>query len=190
MNWFKVVLFIIVHNFLILDPPQSAPVITTMSTEPLAPGSKLACSVPDGDPANTSINFQCFSPHHTGQVSTVASTGNKTVSVLTLNYTDDDDGSMLCTCSAIWEPKPAAYMNNSDTKNFEIDCKTSTINPFTAEVANMRLLGSAPKSHLCDQRRRSKVTGLSDLMTLFIDLGCLYCKQTERAFNVFTNTLN
>jgi hypothetical protein len=54
----------------------------------------------------------------------------------------------------------------------------------------MRLLGSAPKSHLCDQRRRSKVTGLSDLMTLFIHLGCLYCKQTQRAFNVFKNTLN
>jgi hypothetical protein len=44
------------------------------------------------------------------------------------------------------------------------------LNPFTAEVAIMRHLGSAPKSHLCDQRRRSKVTGLSDLMTLFIDL--------------------
>jgi hypothetical protein len=58
-------------------------------------------------------------------------------------------------------------------------------NPFTAEVAIMRLLGSAPKSHLCDQRRRSKVTGLSDLVTLFIDLGCLYCKQMQRAFNVF-----
>jgi hypothetical protein len=63
-------------------------------------------------------------------------------------------------------------------------------NPFTAEVAIMRLLGSAPKSHLCDQRRRSKVTGLSNLMTLFIDLGCFYCKQTQSAFNVFKNTLN
>jgi hypothetical protein len=54
----------------------------------------------------------------------------------------------------------------------------------------MRLLGSASKPHLCDQRRRSKVTGLSDLMTLFIDLGCLYCKLTQRAFNVFKNMLN
>jgi hypothetical protein len=27
-------------------------------------------------------------------------------------------------------------------------------------------------------------------MTLFIDLGCLYCKQTQRAFNVLKNTLN
>jgi hypothetical protein len=40
------------------------------------------------------------------------------------------------------------------------------------------------------QKRRSKVTGLSDQMTLFFDLGCLYCKQTQRAFNVFPNTLN
>jgi hypothetical protein len=63
-------------------------------------------------------------------------------------------------------------------------------NPFTAKVAIMRLLGSAPKSHLCIQRMRNKVTGLSDLMTLFIDLGCLYCKHTQRAFNVFKNTLN
>jgi hypothetical protein len=66
----------------------------------------------------------------------------------------------------------------------------NVFNPFTAEVAIMRLLGSAPKSHLCDQKRRSKVPGLSDLMTLFIDLGCLYCKQAQRAFNVFKNTLN
>jgi hypothetical protein len=27
-------------------------------------------------------------------------------------------------------------------------------------------------------------------MTVFIDLGCLHCKQTQRAFNVFKNTLN
>jgi hypothetical protein len=66
----------------------------------------------------------------------------------------------------------------------------SPFNPFTAEVAIMRLLGSAPMSLLCDQKRRSKVTGLSDLMTLFIDPGCLYCKQTQRAFNVFKNMLN
>jgi hypothetical protein len=58
------------------------------------------------------------------------------------------------------------------------------ITPFTAEVAIMRLIGSAPKSHLCDQRRRSKVIDLSDLMTLFIDLGCFICNQTQRAFNV------
>jgi hypothetical protein len=64
------------------------------------------------------------------------------------------------------------------------------VNPFTAEVAITRLLGSAPLSHLCDQKRRSKVTGLFDLMTLCIDLGYLYCKQTQRAFNVFKNTLN
>jgi hypothetical protein len=63
--------------------------------------------------------------------------------------------------------------------------KLLAFNPSTAEVAIMRLLGSAPKSHLFDQRKRSKVTGLSDLMILFIDLGYLYCKQTQRAFNVF-----
>jgi hypothetical protein len=63
----------------------------------------------------------------------------------------------------------------------------SYFNPLTAKVAIMRLLGSALMSHLCDQRRRSKVTGLSDLITLFIDLGSLYCKQTKRAFNVKKN---
>jgi hypothetical protein len=68
--------------------------------------------------------------------------------------------------------------------------RTNCFNFFTAEVAIMRLLGSAPKSHLCDQKKRSKVTGLSDLMTLDIDMGCLYCKQTQRAFNVFKTTLN
>jgi hypothetical protein len=85
-----------------------------------------------------------------------------------------------------------ASMHESDTgpcndELFSIDY--IDINPFTAEVAIMRLLGSAPKSHLCDHRS-SKVTGLSDLMTLFIDLRCLYCKHTQRASNVFKNTLN
>jgi hypothetical protein len=51
----------------------------------------------------------------------------------------------------------------------------------------MRLLGSASKSHLCDQRRRSKVTGLSDLMTLFIDLGCLYANR-RKEHSMFSKT--
>jgi hypothetical protein len=84
--------------------------------------------------------------------------------------------------SVVTDIKPKLLTNMEKT--------TRIFNPFTAEVAIMRLLSSAPKSHLCDQRRRSKVTGLSDLMTLFIVLGCLYCKQTQRAFNVFKNTLN
>jgi hypothetical protein len=82
---------------------------------------------------------------------------------------------------------------NAHTKEHSIPAYTQPhlgLNPFTAEVAIMPLLGSAPKSHLYDQRRRSIVTGLSDLMTLFIDLRCLYCKQTQRAFNVFKNKLN
>jgi hypothetical protein len=64
------------------------------------------------------------------------------------------------------------------------------INPFPADVAIKRHLGSAPKSHFCDLTGKTEVIGLSDLMTLFIDLGCLYCKQTQRAFNDFKNTLN
>jgi hypothetical protein len=82
---------------------------------------------------------------------------------------------------------------NNRNKQSRPDCNpilNFLFNPFPAEVAIMRLLGSAPKSHLCDQRRRSKVTGLSDLMTLFIDPWCFYSKQTQRAFNVFKNTLN
>jgi hypothetical protein len=64
------------------------------------------------------------------------------------------------------------------------------INPFPADVANKRYLGSAPKSHFCDLTGKTEVIRLSDLMALFIDLGCLYCKQAQRAFNVFKNTLN
>jgi hypothetical protein len=62
------------------------------------------------------------------------------------------------------------------------------LNPFPADVANKRHLGSAPKSHFCDLAGKTEVIGLSDLMTLFIDLECLYCKQTQRAFS--KNTLN
>jgi hypothetical protein len=73
---------------------------------------------------------------------------------------------------------------NGILHEFHFINKSNLINSFTAEVAIMRLLGSAPLPHLCGQKRRSKVTGLHDLMTLFIDLGCSYCKQMQRAFNV------
>jgi hypothetical protein len=63
-------------------------------------------------------------------------------------------------------------------------------NPFLADVANKRVLGSAPKSHFCDLTGKTEVIDLSDLMTFLIDLWCLDCKQTQRAFNVFKNTLN
>jgi hypothetical protein len=59
------------------------------------------------------------------------------------------------------------------------------VNPFAADVENKQHLGSAPKSHFCDLTGITEVIGLSDLITLFIDLGCLYRKKTQRAFNVF-----
>jgi hypothetical protein len=60
----------------------------------------------------------------------------------------------------------------------------SLLNRFPADVANKRHLGSAPNSHFCDLTGNTEGIGLSVLMTLFIDLGCLYCKQAQRAFNV------
>jgi hypothetical protein len=63
-------------------------------------------------------------------------------------------------------------------------------NPFPADVANKQHLGSTPKSHFYDLTGKIEVIVLSDLMTLFIDLRCLYCQQTQRAFNVFKDTLN
>jgi hypothetical protein len=57
--------------------------------------------------------------------------------------------------------------------------KFKIFNPFPADVANKRHLDSAPKSHFCDLTGKTEVIGLPGLMTLFIDLGCLYCKQTQ-----------
>jgi hypothetical protein len=68
-----------------------------------------------------------------------------------------------------------------------IMCCFDVVKPFTAEVAIMRLLGSAPKSHVCDQRRRSKVTGLSDLMTLFIEKG-VYIAKRRKEHSMFSKT--
>jgi hypothetical protein len=62
-----------------------------------------------------------------------------------------------------------------------------TINPFPADVTNKRHLGSAPKSHLCDWTRKTEVIGLSDLMTLFIDLGCLYGNR-RKVHSMFSKT--
>jgi hypothetical protein len=79
----------------------------------------------------------------------------------------------------------SAYNGNIKVGLFYLDSSSSisfrVINPFPADVTNKRHLGSA----------KTEVIGLSVLMTLFIDLqGCLYCKQTQRAFGVFKNTLN
>jgi hypothetical protein len=56
------------------------------------------------------------------------------------------------------------------------------------DVANKQHLGSASKSPFCD------LTWLKWLACLtwwpFFDLGCLYCKQTQRAFIVLKNTQN
>jgi hypothetical protein len=59
------------------------------------------------------------------------------------------------------------------------------INPFPADVANKRNLGLSPKSHFCDLTGKTEVIGLSDLMTLFIDLGCLYL---HKLFSVFSSS--
>jgi hypothetical protein len=53
------------------------------------------------------------------------------------------------------------------------------------QIANKQQLGSATKSHIYDLTGKTEVIGLSDLMTLFINLGCLYCVQMQRAFIVF-----
>jgi hypothetical protein len=100
------------------------------------------------------------------------------------------DVTFRTTWSGHWKDFTSCTASKQYQQETELRAVKSHFNPFIAEVAITRLLGSAPKSHLCDQRRRSKVTGLSDLMTLFIDLGCFYWKQTQRAFNVFKNTLN
>jgi hypothetical protein len=65
-------------------------------------------------------------------------------------------------------------------------------NPFPADVANKRHLGSAPKSHFCDLTGKTDVIFLSDLMAHFIDLGVfiLQTDATQRTFNVFKNLLN
>jgi hypothetical protein len=69
-------------------------------------------------------------------------------------------------------------------------CAIKVFKPFHCRSRNYATPRLNAEVDLCDQKRWSKVTGLSDLMILFIDLGFLYCKQTQRAFNVLKNTLN
>jgi hypothetical protein len=59
------------------------------------------------------------------------------------------------------------HMHKKKKKNLEL----SSSNLFPANVANKRHLGSAPKSHFCYLTGKTEVNGLSELMTLFIDLG-------------------
>jgi hypothetical protein len=62
-------------------------------------------------------------------------------------------------------------------------------NPFHADVANKRHPGSAPKSRFCDLTGKTEVIGLSDLMTLFIDLGA-YVANRRKEHSMFSKTLN
>jgi hypothetical protein len=57
--------------------------------------------------------------------------------------------------------------------------------PFSADVANKRHLGSAQKSHYCNLTGKTEVIDLSDLMTLFIDLGCFILHTDAKSIQRF-----
>jgi hypothetical protein len=61
------------------------------------------------------------------------------------------------------------------------------INPFPANVANKRHLGSAPNSHFCDLTGKTEVIGLSDIMTLFLLTWGVYIANSIQCFQ---NKLN
>jgi hypothetical protein len=69
-------------------------------------------------------------------------------------------------------------------------CFTITLSLLMSQISDIKAQHQSHIFATCDLKGKAEVIGLPDLMTLFIDLGCLYCKQTERAFNVFKNTLN
>jgi hypothetical protein len=68
--------------------------------------------------------------------------------------------------SGLTEEKDAIFLLVSYRPSHIHFLRNWSINPFTADVAIMRHLGSAPLSHLCDRRGYTKVIGLSDLNTL------------------------
>jgi hypothetical protein len=72
--------------------------------------------------------------------------------------------------------------------NFKIDKLMLTLSLPMSQLSD--IYAQRQSRIFCDLTWNTEVIGLSDLMTLFTDLVCLYCKQTQRAFNVFKNTLN
>jgi hypothetical protein len=65
------------------------------------------------------------------------------------------------------------------------------VNPFTAEVAIMRRVPRlSAKVAFVRPEKEEQSDWLVWPYDSFIDLGYLYCKQMQRAFNVFKNTLN
>jgi hypothetical protein len=62
-------------------------------------------------------------------------------------------------------------------------------NPFPADVAIKRHLGSAPKSHFCDLTGKTEVIGLSDLMTLLLTWG-IYIGNRRIEHSMFKKKIN
>jgi hypothetical protein len=54
------------------------------------------------------------------------------------------------------------------------------LNPFPANIANKRHLGSAPKTHFCDLTGKTEVIGLSDLMTLSLTWGVYIANRCKK----------
>jgi hypothetical protein len=63
----------------------------------------------------------------------------------------------------------------------------ATFNPFPADVANKRHLGSASILHFCDLTGKTEVIGLPDLMTLFIDR-VVYIANRRKEHSMFSKT--
>ena len=77
------------------------------------------------------------------------------------------------------ERRPKWKLKKERTRSCNKPLTSASFNPFPADVANKRHLGSAPKSHFCDLTGKTEVIGLPGLMTLFIDLGSEFILQTD-----------
>lgn len=100
------------------DPPPKPPQILDYKPgQVLANGDLLQCNVSGGKPLVKKVNFSCSSdPPLEDQQDTIE--GSSMLSNVTIKAKDTEGYSMVCVCSAIWEPREDFYTKTSNITVF------------------------------------------------------------------------
>ncbi|XP_070202737.1 uncharacterized protein [Littorina saxatilis] len=95
-------------------PPPSPPFLTQTNT--VQPGDVITCRVSGGKPSVTNVTFHCQHPDHADREDDVSDDGGTVSSSVTVNTSHVYNQSMLCSCSAHWDPEPGLYNETTNTE--------------------------------------------------------------------------
>ncbi|KAK7497156.1 hypothetical protein BaRGS_00011686 [Batillaria attramentaria] len=117
-------------------PPPAQPTITGLiEGQPLLEGTRLliTCVVQGGNPPVTSVNFWCGSHVDTADAVYEADViGQSYVSSnISIDSVTTADNGTVCTCSAVWTPRPDFYRSNSTVTILIIEATSARVSQLT-----------------------------------------------------------